>query len=234
MSLLFACTLLLQGTAGETFKKIEETLRKAKTVTVKFAQEQEIQFGKGKTAVRAKTSASGLLLIEGARRMDLTMKVASGLPRTKSFEVRAVSDDSTIMAKTNPSQTKMEHIDKTLRGSLPAAFLRAGVAVITPILSHPVGKPAPKGDLDLDKLFRASRFEWVDDDGIEKAIKYRLELPDNKSYDVTLAFNSKSLLPIKRTMVSSKREDGPATETYLELVLNADHPKDAFRVPSDK
>ena len=139
------------------------------------------------------------------------------------------------MAKTHPRQTKMEPIGKTLRGSLPAAILRAGPAtVLGVILSHPVGKPAPKGELDLDKTFRTSEFKWVDSDGIEKSIKYRLELPGKRSYVVTLVFNSKTLLPLKRTIVSLKPDQYPSKDMYPKVVLNADHPKDAFRVPGDK
>ena len=233
MSFLIACTLLLQDTAGETFEKIEETLRKAKTVTVKFTMEQELRFGEGAKAVRGKTTASGTLLLAGARRMNFTARIASGLPGTKASRHTFVYDGSTILAK-NDSGPRFpvdeKRTERSVRGSIPAAFLRAGaVGVVAPIVSHPVGEPAPKGNLDLDKTFGASEFEWADKDGHEKSIKYRLELPDKRSYDVTLTFNSRSLLPIKRTMVGRRAGEGPATETYLEVVLDAEQPKDAFR-----
>jgi hypothetical protein len=97
MNIFFATALLLQGqTAEETFKKIEESIDKAKTVSVKFKFVSDTRKG----GVEEKAEASGTMLLKDARKVNVAMKtlqngqemdvsiVSDGPLRSKAYETR--------------------------------------------------------------------------------------------------------------------------------------------------
>src|SRR5688572_32358756 len=113
------CLLLVQDTAEATFKKIEDALKKADTIKVVMSGAAEM----ASQGMSMKASFDGTLLLKGADKIRVTMKVKEG--EEEPVEMGVVASDG----KMNGSASAAGPTPANLRDDLVTLLPRLGAAV---------------------------------------------------------------------------------------------------------
>jgi outer membrane lipoprotein-sorting protein len=227
MNLLLAAVLFLQDkTAEETFKKIEDTVAAAKTLSLKFDVKLVKAAGVEESVLR------GTILLKKGDRMSLDSAVIKGGAQK---EMLFVSDGSKLSARADGRIRGTKETPKDLNAHLAAFLTRAGVL-------HFIGAitPAFFGEgLNLERAPSVTEIKTGEDEGNLKTLSYKTVITPlvapPATLDVRLWYEPKSLRLAKRTM-RYRSETDPLTfnETYEEFAIDADIPDEKFKLPEEK
>jgi outer membrane lipoprotein-sorting protein len=240
MNLLLAAALLLQDkTAGETFKKIEETITSARTVSVHFTFQDPVRQLKG----------SGTYLLKEHKKMNLTYKYQALVGVQLLGGVTTVLSDGQRTLKTEASgaqqifgavQDTQVPITRTGFPRLMAAFYAVDVDEEQPLIK-PLHPPSPdQKPLNFAKMAELKGFIGGADDNDEKTLTYFLkEKGHSEPLTIRLWYDPKSLAIRKRTVTGKLGSAGnlpetTLTEIYDDFTLNADIPDEKFKLPEEK
>jgi outer membrane lipoprotein-sorting protein len=227
MNLLLAAVLLLQDkSAEETFKKIEETVAAAKTLSLKFDVKLVKAVGVEESVLK------GTILLKKGDRMSLDSAMIKGGDQR---EMMFVSDGSQISARADGRIRGTKETPKDFNAHLTTLLTRAGAI-------HFIGGVTPVffGDgLNLEKAPSVTEIRTGEDDGTLKTLTYKtvvtpLVAPP-ATVDVRLWYEPKSLRLVRRTLsYKSETVSRIFNETYEEFTLDADIPDEKFKLPEEK
>lgn len=233
MHLLIALALLVQERSAEaTFKKIEQKIEAAKTISLRFTMETTGNEGKPTGA----SEVSGPLMIKNPRklRLEYTGRLYDGM-RNHEKSARFVTDGEKVFAEVAGEKRPM---DTNIKSGFKPLLSRCGVKIGWGILLIQKSDPAGKlhtVDLDLANRFTLIDFKHGEDDGPSKTLAYTLRRNVGaEQVDVAMKiwYDSKTLLLTKRELMEPNR--ARTTETYTDLKLNAEIGDDTFEVRDAK
>lgn len=228
MNLLVALVLLLQEkTAEETFRKIEETITKSKTVRAKFELTRKIG---GETVEGSGT----LLLKEGNKARQELLVVFPGGALLKSIFV----SDGTNVKFTSPVGLDTFAL---VQKKAPDHLLRSFTVTVLqlPLLDSSMMTNLSRDDLnDLTKYVSAREFKHGEGGKEGSLLLYKglLDFSGREkfanpatSFEAKLWYDPKTWTPRKREVtVKLGASTGTTIETYEQFVLDEDLPKEKF------
>lgn len=235
MEVLLAALLLAQDrTPEDTFKKIEETLEKAKTIQVGFS----CSFTPSKEGNTVKASASGTLLLKEGNKVkleshllwngvvqDLTL-VSDGTRR----QIERKQGDQVTRPRASPTPTSMGlHYVRTLArvGMTPSQVLQY-------IFFADAARS--KGALP-ESTFTASEFKAGGEGADKDAIMFNVQRDGaDQTAKVVLRYDPKTFA-LRNLVVTFKGAEDMTwvvTETYSEFTINAEIPDEKFKLPEEK
>jgi hypothetical protein len=239
MDLLLATVLLFQdktrdllqeNSAEETFKKIEETIEKAKTVSVKLRMDLVITRKNTEEAL----AASGTLLLKEKSKASLVLAFST-IEGVKQYGVYC--EGAKVRTVVGKLEQALENASGTLNNNLSFGLTRTGV-VYADFLFHPANlcdriETRPR---NLRRDMELCEFKKGEDDKDEQTILYMIRDEDEAvTYETRLWFDPKTNLPRKQALSFKLDHDQVRiTETYEQLTLDADIPDEKFKLPSDK
>jgi hypothetical protein len=214
MNLLLS-VLLLQS-ADETFKRIEESLDRAKSVEVVFKGEVAAAGG-GK---EEKLAYSGAVRSLGEK-MSLTFKMARD---GREHEIKTVVDGATMRVIDGPRVQEKE-APKNFRANLNVMIGRSGM-YLAMMMGRPPLKPGEK-EPDPKGLFRVSEVKIAE----EGVLTYRMNLDGpTEVVDAKIWYDPKTFKLLKRTIgVKVGNETLSLTELYEGYTLNGDIPQEKLK-----
>lgn len=221
--LLAALLALLQDPAAEeTWRKLEESIVKAKTVTVRFRVE-----GTGaQEAPDRDLRANGTMTLKEGGKMRLEITMTTGGRERKSV---LIGDGKNLSLAVDGAETRSVPAAKGTEGLAPLLLARLG-AMMSSFM--PVGAGAPEGSLSIE----VSGVKAGEDDGAAKTLQFvttnKVREKVMSATDTRLWWDPKTRLPIKRVLTLRKGDavQGTLTETYEKFELDADVPDETFRV----
>jgi len=229
-----ALVFLLQETsAEEAYRKIEETLAKAKTVTLKYTW-------KLRPVPSKPFEGSGTLLLKsgGKAHLDLKFENPGG-----EHTLRLVSDGSKMQYSFEPpgkETPKIVHEDTPENIMDDLGIVRFGPfkGITYSGLTH----HRPRGgelDLMVKKAYHLTDFGAGEDDGGAKTLTYKLRCYESEEGDVRLWYDPLSNRPLKREIRHEFWPVGGAngktrTETHEEFTFDADIADEKFILPVEK
>jgi outer membrane lipoprotein-sorting protein len=234
MTLLLAALLLVQDkTAQEAFNRIEETIEKAKTVSVKFTT--EIKRADAPKADPTDAVASGTILLKEGNKAYVNFTMGDlGLEKG----LLLISDGAKVVGKAATLEGKGIDPPSDMKRQLGSAVARyPQVPLALSLWRVMIIPPARGGETDLSKIVTLSDFESSEDDGKAKTLKYKLMFKGkNNSLQAKLWYDPISYAILKRTFVSGdgKADGNVITETYEEFILDVDIPDEKFKLPEEK
>jgi outer membrane lipoprotein-sorting protein len=224
MNLLLAAVLFVQDkSAEETFKKIEDSILQAKSISVTIRREETEAFGE---------EVKSILFKEGNKFRNET----KGSVKGKAYEMVCICDGKRRYSnETSKLETALKE-DNWLQVSLSRmgnahtvfySYLRIQGCVLTPNPS------------DLRQVLDVSNFRFGDTEANGKALLYHVrarvtpKAEPIADYEVTTWYDPATFKPLRRKVeVTDKRFN--VTEVYENLTLNADIPDEKFKLPEDK
>jgi outer membrane lipoprotein-sorting protein len=224
MYLIAALALLLQDkTAEETFKKIEESIEKAKTLSITFSVGGMATAKEGQNGL---FQASGVMLLKEGGRFNCVVKRRL---EERELENSIVCDGTKVSHKRDQSAAEVIEVPKVYRGA--ASTLVARVGTMMGGLFQGTGGP----DEDVKKTLALKDLRVGEDDGGAKTLLYTVSLGP-ATLDCRLWYEPKTLKLLKRTMKIRKGEsvEGSLTESYVEYIVNADIPDEKFKLQAGK
>jgi outer membrane lipoprotein-sorting protein len=230
MTFVLALVCLAQEpTAEETFKKIEESIEKAKTLSFSFRVD-----GQGpRESPDRELKAKGVMLMKEGGRFNCSMKMLR-LGREEGTSL--VFDGAKLMMKRDEGEPNVAEVPKSHRGAATTLVARLG-ALMSGMM--PRGGGAPQEDVK--KTLELKDLKPGDDDKEAKTLTYTVRLAarpggPTPSLDCKLWYDPKTLALLKRTIAIRQGEtvEGTLTETYTDYVLNGDIPDDKFRIEEPK
>lgn len=234
MSLIVAAALLLQDpSAEETYKRIEETFRKAKTVTLTWTWEVKPWASKV-------WEGSGTLLLKNGGKANLSLKFENPAGEHK---LHLVSDGSTLKYTYEPpdrNHLKIVHeaTPKDLMDDL--GIVRFGPFEGTQYAG--VMDIYPRGG-ELDRFVRGSlkltAFTPGDEEKGAKILTYKISCYRVEQVEVKLWYDALSHKPLKRQIRNEFWPVGGGngktrTESIEQFTLDADIPDEKFALPAEK
>jgi hypothetical protein len=228
MNLLFAAVLLMQDrTAEETFKKLEETLEKAKTLSLNF----KVAFVKQAGLVQNMTIEGTAHFKEGNKASITALTTVQG----ETQEYSGVSDGSRLRRGTGKAETEVTAVPADFLARFETALSRAGMLFAFVETTRP---SAVRGRTlqELKKDLEVSNFKLGED---KSSLSYTLRFPESDPKMVAtcvLRYEPKTLtlLGRKMTLTRNGEDEGVYTDTYEGYTLNADIPDEKFRLPGEK
>jgi outer membrane lipoprotein-sorting protein len=228
MNFLVALVLLLQEkTAEESFKKIEETITKSKTVRVKFDVTR-------KTGQETLEASGTLLLKEGNKARqellvvypgDIIVKQIIVSDGTNVIYTNAVGDDALALEKKKAPDHLLRCLTVTtlqlpqLDSSMMTNNSRDGLNDVSKYVSAREFKHGEGGKEGSLLLYKG----LLDFTGRQKFANPAL------SFEVKLWYDPKTWIPRKREITMKiGGVSSTTTETYEEFVLDEDLPKEKF------
>ena len=229
MALLLAATLLLQEKSAEDiFRKIEETLTGAKTLSVKFKVSGSSQAeGAGEKMV-----VEGTFLLKGEKQIYLSFA-----PPDKAEErILVVSDGDVLQSHSKvpgspvsfPAQPRQRHL-------LEYSFVRGGAAGLMSMgaifcgLVHNARKMEP----DPKKLVAVTDLQLGPKEG-GASLTFTSKMDHfGPTLQITLWYDPATHQPLKSTVVFVGKGRS-LTEVYEDLVLNAAIPDEKFKLPEER
>lgn len=211
----------------ETFKKIEESIEKAKTVSIRIKYDW---YRKNHEEAK-RFRGSGTLLFKEGNKISLTL---NGLDRDeKEIENVAICDGSTLafrgqLWQWGPGEGKLGG-EKGVKDIFATVFARGGAA-----FAMDCWRLLPHGR---EKLANAAEFSAIGEDKGGMTLSYKLtsSLEAGVTIDVKLWYDPKDFKLLKRTLeIKGEKTVGSFTETYDEFVLNTDIPDEKFAIPEEK
>ena len=216
MSVMLAAVLLMQApTAEGTFKKIEDGILKAKTLSIKYSWER---FRNG---TRMESLRASLLLKEGNKgRIEY---------QSPESATTVISDGKNLRVATNGKVTVERATPESFREDLCLGISRAGATTYHLLVGI---KGAEKAS-----PFRAyctvDAFKLGSPGEETGSLTYQAHVTgDTDIYEGEMTYNSKDLRLLKRQLkLSSKGTVTLWSEKYDEFTLNADIADDTFKLP---
>ncbi len=224
MKIAIAFALLVQEpSAEETFKKIEESIARARTLSVQFKLESQSE-------ARKLHSCSGMLLAKEGNRLRFELK--GDLGRFKLYR-SVVADGTTLVVDHGQGVEKREEVPKGLREDVNALLSRSGICIdfFGAGVSKPGGAKRPR------EAYLVSDFKREKDDQGGGTLTYKLKVaggPQDEPWSVRLWHDS-DFRPTRRSLVT--RFQGVQTvimETYTGFTVDSDIPDEKFKLPAEK
>lgn len=209
---------LQEGTAEDSYRRLEETLQKARSLSIKYQLDLAI--------AGANQTASGTLLLKEGNRVKITL--SSEGPGTRKLEASVVSDGSTVRSLPLPPGSAGTDwaAPKDLKEATLVAYLRAGCMDLhrLPHRMHDFEKD-PKASLLVSQLRRGE-----DEAGLS-TLTYTLQEGSGQG-QVKIWFDPKTWMLRKRVMTvqaGDRNPQGTVTETY-EPAVNPELSDDLFKL----
>lgn len=221
MNLLLAVAILLQdGTPEETFKKIEESIEKAKTLSITFSAGGMATAKGGGDGL---FQASGVMLLKEGGRFNCLVKRRL---EDRESENSIVCDGTKLSHKRDQTAAEVIEVPKACRGAASMLVTRVG------ILMGGLFQAPGEADEDVKKTLALKNLRVGEDDGRAKTLLYTISFGP-ATLDCRLWYEPKTLRLLKRTMKIRKGErvEGSLTESYVEYIVNADIPDEKFKLP---
>jgi outer membrane lipoprotein-sorting protein len=225
MTLLLAAALFTQDkTAEETFKKIEEQIQTAKTLSIKFkvdAKEKQ----KGMTL-------TGTAFIRDGNKFSISARMKD---QGREEEFSVISDGKQLQRKASTAEPETRDTPKDFVPRFETSFIRTGIILAVMSTLRPSTVEGKEGQ-DLKKLFSVTDFKNGDDVEGAKTLSYTLRFPETKpdlSGSCILRYDPVTLKVLGRTLTMTGRGADATvfTETYEDFALNADIPDEKFKLP---
>ena len=217
MNLLFAITLCFQSeTAEETFRRVEETLAKAKTLSIQY----RVELAMGDQ----KMSATGSVLIKEGNRLKITL--ATTVPKQ---EASAASDGTTVRClPPRPSTPEVEWpVPAALNADVTVFLLRSGCFEL-----HRVPSRMHFNEMKPKETLLVSDLRKGEDDGGLRTLTFTLRENQGRG-EVKVWIDSKTWT-LKRRVMSVETAPGKTstvTENYDTFKVNGEIPDHAFALP---
>lgn len=230
MTPLIAALLLLQAeSAEETFKRIGETVLRAKSVQVEFQWE-----GASRAEEGGKVEAAGSVLLKEGNRASLAATVTE---KGQPSELRIISDGKTVKTKLGPRRMLECPTPKNLELGLKMSISRLG-AMQAVLIAHKVcmlDVSDQEEALDMSKKPRLYDFKNGPDDGESRTITYKIspDGPDTVA-EIKLWYEPESLRLVKRTITLKQKTESVFTEIYKGWALDGDLENEEFNLPTVK
>lgn len=222
---LSAEPLFQEKTAEEIFKKIEETIEKAKAVSVRFKYNLS-----EKSVDPGQEVESGTLLLKEDNKARLAMRIFFPHGGQEPQDVLVVSEGSKMMLKSGSRKPREIETPKTLNNGFRTILARASV------LFFSIAFQKEEGERDFKKTFQVSDFKSGEDDKGAKTLTYKLKVKlterpvSDVEWDVKLWYDPKNWKLLRRTLgVQSQDHPRRLAETYEDYILNADIPDEKFK-----
>jgi len=230
MNLLLAAVLLMQDkTAEETFKKIEDSITSAKSLSVKIKmtasnrEKGEAQLG----------SISGTFLLKGDQKL-LAEFVAT--QNGKEQRMSVVCDGQYMQGRSIALPQPVEYESQPrFRNYLELAFVRGGGSGLMSMTAIYCGlvHAARKMEQDPKKMVAVTGLESGKDAGgvylkFDSKMDHFGPLMKN-----TLWYDPLTYKPLK-SVLSAVENGATMTEVYEDFILNADIPDEKFKLPEEK
>jgi outer membrane lipoprotein-sorting protein len=226
-SLLLALFVLAQPDTGaeRLFQRMEQELATAKAVECVFELKSEAGEGvdfKGR-----------LLLVEG-NKLRLEMENPKQGARTKMV---VVSDGTKLMAAAGGARKELPELPKSLNQEIVKVLAHAGGRMLGRgvIIPEPSEDREAKGKRFADRLqpsgFKLGKKEKLD--GREaQVVEYELRVEgEADSATIAVWIDTKTNLPLKRTLSDKKGGKLIYTETYTQLSVGGQLDKKEFELP---
>jgi outer membrane lipoprotein-sorting protein len=222
MSALFALLALGQEmNADETFRKIEETIRKAGTVAVRFSCES------ARRGDEKKVSASGELLLKEGNKCSY--RFHKKVPGEGEVSVSIVSDGTTTQTRVNGALTREAATRDVQNRRLSMFLARSGLFVyqLLPALFPGIRRGGPLETLEIVDAAHGKEEDSA------RTVRYDLKVPgqEGPAIRVTLFYEARTFKPLKRVVTI---EDLTITETYESFVTDSDLPDEKFALPREE
>ena len=229
MDLLIAAVLLLQDkSAEETFKKIEERIEKAETLTVNFSLD---------ATSGEEYHVTGSLLTKQGNRIDVRWKGSIGGVESTGF---IKSNGMTMRYDLGPSYRGEKETPKNLSNGFATAMARTGIIPSLEMGNRPDQQDrTAKEDIDFKERFVVSNFETGADDGGKKTLQYTLQvmrgsdLVEDPKFRVRIWYHPETYALAKREM-SNETNKTKCVEVYQMTLVNANVSDEKFKFPADK
>lgn len=204
------------------FRRIEETLLKAKSLRVRFHREASLKDAQG---VAEKVVSSGTMLLTKENRLQFVLKERRRADQANpvEFEFLYVCDGSRVRTwvktKDGLKAAPGEHRPDRLERKIVLELTRNSIATPPSFLS-----------LDAEELagqWPVSGFQAGEDDGGARTMTHR-----SGPFHVRLWYDPGTHTPMKRVLTLP--QIGTITETYEECTLDPEIPDSAFAFPADK
>jgi outer membrane lipoprotein-sorting protein len=228
-SLMVALLLLQAESAEDTFKKIGDTVLKAKSVRVDFQWD-----GTSRAETGGKVEASGLVLLKEGNRANL---VATVTEKGQPSELKIISDGSTVKTRLGSRRMLECPVPKNLESGLKMTIHRLG-AMQAVLIAHKVcmlDVDDQEEALDMSRKPRLYDFKNGPDDGESRTITYKIspDGPDTVA-DIKLWYDPDTMRLVKRTITLRKPSESVFTERYRDWALDGDLENEEFTLPSVK
>jgi hypothetical protein len=218
--LLAALSCLQEKSPAEIFKKIEETLRNAKTVSVNY------EFEELKVGDRKFSNSGTLLLKEGNKVLGTVPN--QGVPGDSTFacDGRAMKNQSNLNQRDAP---------KNLRSVLEASLLRGPGVYYTLVFAFELVDGQAKPDIsgfDADKVMPVSDVAKGQDEKGNPSVVFKVG-----RMEIRLWYDAKTYAPAKRVIKFAGAEDPKQgiTETFKTFAVGVNIPDEKFTLtPSEK
>jgi outer membrane lipoprotein-sorting protein len=216
MHMFFAVAMLLQDqTAEDVFKKIEESIEKAKTVRITSKLEGTLNEGK-------KIAKTGSFILKHGNKVYARVKEGDTTEMLVSDGTMMLTDSSAGKPGAPTSNVVLKTPDQ-LNRTFSLALVSEGA--IVPLLEM-IGMAYSTAPKDRTLRLPAQDFEHGGEDRGAKVLKYKLG-----DVVATLRYDPKSLRVFSRRL--THKDFGDVTETYDEFSLDADVSDDQFSVFPD-
>jgi outer membrane lipoprotein-sorting protein len=209
--------------AEDALKKIEEAVRKAKSLKIKIVAKDSV----APTSEIAPCDYQGsVLLKDGNRvRLEFDMQVNG-----KNLHQLVVCDGSTVRYGEETLQATGR-----VRDAVATFISRVGFFHDRGIITQYLGLDASGNCANPEKAFQLSNLKVGRDDGTAKTLTYELYDATKKVGDVRLWYDPKTHYVVKRTIVKAAPGGGGIlTETYSEFSLDPDLSDNEFKPPTEK
>jgi outer membrane lipoprotein-sorting protein len=226
MKVLLVCALLLQDkTAEETYKRIEDMILNAKTVSVKF----RFVIDQKRTDTALRIEGPGTILLKGEDKLRITFKYPEG-GDDKEYDAVAEGEKGLVRFEGKIGDWRIE---KGTHRRFRAMLVRGGI--LGPNQPWPIPWCLVASSVGFEN-WKVSEVKQGPDEGKAKTLTYHLRLEKQETpIELKLWYDAESLKPLKR-MYRFKagqpftESEGTFTETYEELILNADIPDEKFKL----
>jgi hypothetical protein len=210
--------------AEKMFRKIEETVDRARALKVRFTMELT-EDGRDPIA------ASGEVWVKTGNKLFVVARVDGPAERK---ETRFIGAGGKMVTERDGKATAPEPTWPDLSVRMTSGFLRVGIAALDKIARYHT--PAPNEETDIKKILVLSDFRTGPDDGEARTLTYRVEAGKAEVLNVTLTYDPLTCRLLKRTTTLAKRNRHEATvvEKYEEFTLDAVIPDEKFSFPEEK
>lgn len=218
-----AFLLVLQDASPEeSYRKIEESIVKARSVMVRFRVEGS---GAKEGADRDLRASGTMTLKEGGRiRLDCTMNTGS-----EDRKTLLLGDGKKLSLTQGGAAPQVVDAAKGTEGTAALLLAQLG-AIMTSFM--PVGAGNPAGTIAIE----LSAFKAGEDDGAARTVHFtttnKMKGKVISTSDTRLWWDPKTGKPLKRVLTLKKGDavQGTITETYEAFELNAEVADDLFKI----
>lgn len=207
--------------AGEVFKKFEDSFGKASTLEIRFSGEQSVT-RPGQPPPPQKYAFTGSVLVKGDSKLNYRFKVGAA-------EVVMLSDGTRMRAGAG-RQMKEKDTPKNLR----ASFITPRLARLGALGTIAVPARAQEGAVeDSARRFLVSDFKLSDGEKGAKILSYAVKSdPAEFNYAVTITYEPGTMKILERTLIGKDaKAEVTIREVYEKYALHAEIPDDRFILP---